>query len=113
MKKIIVFTTILLTSYLTSAQNNWFKTYADSTELLKDAAVITTKFTNDIKKLNPNLAFKVKTIHNTTPYLIYYDDADKTANLPLWTEVISEEKQFFYTVAGDEQQGKEAFGLFF
>lgn len=110
MKKIIVFS-LLLSIQIGMAQKNWFTTYTDSIALVKEAKMITQSFTKDIKKGNKNLKYEIKIVLHTTPYLIYfYKDA---ANIPLWEQVIPEQKQFFYEIAGSEVEGKKFFGLFF
>lgn len=110
MKKTVLVGIVLITT-ISFGQKKWFSTYQDSVALVKDANSITEKFTKDLKKLDSNLKFDIKTILNTTPYLIFfYKDA---ANIPLWEQVIPEQKQFFYTIAGSEAKGKEVFGLFF
>ena len=110
MKKIFILSFVLSIQF-GMAQKNWFKTYSDSIALVKDAQMITQSFTKDIKKLNKNLKYDIKTVLHTTPYLIYfYKDA---ANIPLWEQVIPEQKQFFYEIAGSENEGKKFFGLFF
>ena len=110
MKKIFILSFVLSIQF-GMAQKNWFKTYSDSIALVKDAQMITQSFTKDIKKLNKNLKYDIKTVLHTTPYLIYfYKDA---ANIPLWEQVIPEQKQFFYEIAGSEAEGKKIFGLFF
>lgn len=107
-------TTLILFLAITSisfGQKKWFSTYQDSIALVKDAKAITEKFTSDLKKIDPTIKFDIKTILNTTPYLIFfYKDA---ANIPLWEQVIPEQKQFFYQLAGSEPEGKKIFGLFF
>lgn len=107
-------TTLILFLAITSisfGQKKWFSTYQDSIALVKDANAITQKFTSDLKKIDPTIKFDIKTILNTTPYLIFfYKDA---ANIPLWEQVIPEQKQFFYQLAGNEPEGKKIFGLFF
>lgn len=112
MKKTIVLSFVfLITIYNADAQKKWFTTYTDSIALVKDGNEVSAQFIKDIKKINPKMAFDVKTVLHTTPYLIYfYKDA---ANLPLWAQVIPEQKSFFYEVAGSEAEGKLAFGLFF
>jgi hypothetical protein len=103
--------TLLFIIQITTAQKDWFSTYSDSIKLVKDAQIITKSFTNDIKKNKPDLAFNIKTVLHTTPYLIYfYKDA---ANIPLWQQVITEQKKFFAEIAGNEEEGKRFFGLFF
>lgn len=94
-----------------NAQKKWFATYSDSIALVKDANAITKSFTKDIHKSNKKIQYHIKTVLHTTPYLIYfYKDA---ANIPLWEQVIPEQKQFFYEIAGSEAEGKKFFGLFF
>lgn len=106
--------TFLLFLFITQfsfSQKQWFTTYSDSIALVKDANNITASFTKDIKKISPKLKFDIKTVLNTTPYLIFfYKDA---ANIPLWEQVIPEQKQFFYELGGSEAEGKRIFGLFF
>lgn len=103
--------TLLFIIQITTAQKDWFSTYSDSIKLVKDAQIITKSFTNDIKKNKPDLTFNIKTVLHTTPYLIYfYKDA---ANIPLWQQVITEQKKFFAEIAGNEEEGKRFFGLFF
>ncbi len=112
MKKSILLSFVcLLLTFSASAQRNWFTTYTDSVALVKDANQVSSQFIKDIKKVCPNLKFEVKTILHTTPYLIYFER--DTANLPLWVQVIEQQKGFFYEVAGNESEGKKAFGLFF
>ena len=48
---------------------------------------------------------------NTQPYLIFNDGS--AINLPFWPEVIPEQQDFFVSIAGGEEAGMEAFGLFF
>lgn len=113
MKQFIFSSILLFSTCGCFAQQNWFTLYQDSTELMKDAKDLTTLFESDIKKFRPNIKFSMKAVVNTTPYLIYYDDRNFTANLPLWEQVIPQQKNFFYEVAGNESEGKRAFGLFF
>jgi len=111
MKKITTIVVLLWLSNNAVAQKKWFTTYQDSVALVKDATIITKTFTKDLKKIDPTFKFDIKTVLNTTPYLIFfYKDA---ANIPLWDQVIPEQKQFFYQLAGSESEGKKAFGLFF
>jgi hypothetical protein len=115
MKKSILLVLVLFISTNSFTQKNWFTVYTDSTSLVNDGNEITKQFIADVKKINPDLKFEVTTVLNTTPYLIYFDPSGtvKTANLPIWSQVITEQKQFFYEVAGSEMAGKEAFGYFF
>jgi hypothetical protein len=111
MKKITLLIVIFILSNTTIAQKKWFTLYKDSTALVKDANKVSNQFTKDLKKTTPNLTFNVKTILHTTPYLIYFEK--DTANLPLWEQVIPEQKAFFYDIAGSEEEGKKIFGQFF
>ena len=115
MKKGWVVFVLLFLSQITFAQKEWFSAFTDSTALVKQANQISSTFIKDIAQIKPTLVLTLKTRLNTTPYLIYYDDdgKQKTANLPLWEQVIPEQKAFFYEVAGGEVEGKEVFGLFF
>lgn len=113
MKQFIVLSAFMLFTCQTFAQKNWFSLYKDSIALVTDAKKITTIFENDIKKIKPNLKFSIKAVLNTSPYLIYYDDRNLTANLPIWEQVIPQQKSFFYEVAGSESEGQKAFALFF
>ncbi len=113
MKQIIILSAFLFSTSQIIAQKNWFLPYEDSIEFVKDAQKITTSFENDIKKIRPTIKFSIKPVLNTTPYLIYYDDRNLTTNLPIWEQVIPQQKNFFYEVAGSQAEGKKAFGLFF
>lgn len=113
MKQIIFLSAFLFSTCQMFAQKKWFSLYKDSTQLIKVAKEITTSFENDIKKLKPTITFSIKAVLNTTPYLIYYDDRNMTTNLPIWEQVIPQQKKFFYEVAGSEAAGRKAFGLFF
>lgn len=105
---------IFCTNFL-FAQNKIFTTYSDTVALKKDAEILVKTFTQDVKKMKPDLVFDIKTYVKTTPYLIYYDGstAVKKVNLPFWNEVIPPLKSFMTQVSGSEEKGKEVFGLFF
>ncbi|TAE13845.1 MAG: hypothetical protein EAY72_07880 [Bacteroidetes bacterium] len=113
MLRAYLFFAVLYCSFTASAQKNWFTVYTDTVQLLADAKWVTKQFEADIAQNNPKLTMGVATVVNTTPYLIFYDDRNNSANLPNWSEVIAPQKQFFYQVAGSEANGKEVFGLFF
>lgn len=115
MKKFTLLLTLTIVVNLAFAQKKWFTLYTDSIALVKDGNQVSTLFENDIKKIIPNIEFDIKTVLHTTPYLIYYNDngKEKTANLPLWEQVIPQQKQFLYQIAGSEKNGKMVFGLFF
>lgn len=113
MKNTIVLLAVVL-SFSLQGQNRWFSVYNDSIAMVKDAELISQKFSGKIKNANPTIKTEHwKIIRNTTPYLIYLDINKKTVNLPFWQEVIPEQKEFFRKVSGGELQGKEVFGLFF
>lgn len=96
----------------TKAQNNWFSTYDDSTTLVTDANKLVQQLANRISKVNPKINLHQNiAVKNTKPYLIFINN--NTINLPLWTEVIPPQQQFFFEVAGGKNEGKEVFGLFF
>ncbi len=113
MKKFIIVITLLFFAGQTFAQKEWFSVYKDSTQLTKDANTLIALFEKDIKKINPDIKFSTKAILNTSPFLIYYNYILKTVNLPLWEQVIPQQKSFFYEVAGSETDGKKVFGIFF
>jgi hypothetical protein len=115
MKKIALLLGCTIIMKVAFPQQNWFTLYTDSNALVKDACEVSALFMHDIQQLDPSVAMDVKTILNTTPYLIYYmnNGKEKTANLPLWAQVIPQQQSFFYEVAGGEVAGKNAFGLFF
>ncbi|MCP9751914.1 hypothetical protein [Ferruginibacter sp. HRS2-29] len=113
MKKIALLVCLAFCVQHSFAQDKWFTLYTDSVGLVKDANTVSDLFIADIKKLAPDLKFNPTTILHTTPYLIYYDEREKTANIPLWEQVLPELKGFTYKVAGSEEGGRQMFGLFF
>ena len=113
MKKIPLLLTLLFVGHLTTAQEKWFTSFTDSTALVENANKIATIFINDVKRLKPDIKMDVRVVMNTTPSLIFYNENEKTVNLPLWEQLIPEQKNFFYDVAGNEEYGETAFGLFF
>ena len=54
--------------------------YNDTVALKKDAEALVKTFTKDVKKIQPNILFDIKTRINTNPYLIYYEN--NGVNLP-------------------------------
>jgi hypothetical protein len=97
MKKQLPAVLLILLSHTGFAQQKWFTIYTDSAALVKNASEVTASFISDVKQLQPSIEFNVKAILNTTPYLIFYYDngKEKTANLPLWDQVIAAQKSFF------------------
>lgn len=113
MKKFIFLSAFLFSTCQIFSQKKWFSLYQDSAQLVNDAKKITTSFENDIKKISPSVKYSINAVLNTTPYLIYYDNRNMTANMPIWEQVIPQVKNFFYEVSGGEAEGRKAFGLFF
>ena len=108
----LIFVLSVLLSLQAPAQNRWFSLYSDSTALKNDARNIVHQFTEKVKTSNSSIKLDDWiVVKNTTPYLIYIEK--KNVNLPFWTEVIPQQKDFFTEVSGSEKQGKEVFGLFF
>jgi len=111
MKNLILIFLVLF-SLQSNAQNRWFTTYSDSVALKTDAVKIVNQFKQKVKSANPTIKLDDwKVVKNTSPYLIYIEN--KTVNLPLWQEVIPQQKDFFAEVAEGKEQGREVFGLFF
>ena len=109
----IIFT--ICCSPILFAQNKMFTTYNDTIKLKHDAAKLVATFTKDVKQIQPDILFDIKTRIYTTPYLIYYDgsDAIKNVSLPYWEDVVPPLKTFFTQVSGSEEKGNEVFGMFF
>ncbi len=115
MKKVLLATSFVFIINVVTAQQKWFVKFTDSAQLISIAKNITAKFVKDVKKINPSIKFEINPILNTTPYLIFYNNEnnEKTANLPIWQQVIKPQKQFFYEIAGSQLEGERIFGLFF
>lgn len=112
MRKTLLFLMILFAFVQTNAQNKWFSAYSDSTVLVNDADKNIQQMAENIFKITSIVDLRNnKSVKNTKPYLIFIKN--DTVNLPFWTEVIPQQKQFFAEVAGGEKEGKEVFGLFF
>lgn len=110
-KKYFILLTVLLFAKTIFAQNLWFKLYEDSTALIQDAESIKNRFVKDINSIRPELNFSLKTLIKTTPMLIYYDE--KTAHVPLWSQLPKQMHNWFYAMGGNEVDGKKIFSLFF
>lgn len=110
MKRIILASLFFSIVSFSKAQNNWFILYTDSAQLVQDARTISNDF---LKKVNNPLPAIPTVILNTSPYLIFFFPKDSTVNIPIWSQVINQQKQFFYELAGSEEEGKKMFGLFF
>lgn len=105
---------LLLPVFLFS-QSPLFKVYSDSAKLVQDAKNVTVDFMQQVYKTNESLnVIKPTAVLNTTPYLIFWDDSSQTANMPIWQQVIPQQKQFFIALNNNnEAEGLRMFGLFF
>lgn len=112
MKQILT-VTFLLISFLGFSQKKFFHLYSDSATLVKDANKIVADFSAAVNKIHPVFTPSPTPILNTQVYLISYSPKTNEVNLPIWSQVIPEQKQFFYELAGGEEQGRRMFGLFF
>lgn len=110
MQKTILTLLLIGSFYVSNAQSNWFKLYTDSAVLINDATTIRNAF---LKKVNQPLPAAPTVILNTTPYLIFFFSKDSTVNIPIWSQVITQQQKFFNELAGSEEEGKKMFGLFF
>ena len=109
-----LFTVIfLLISFLGFSQKKFFQIYSDSAALVKDANKIVADFSTAVNKIHPVFTSPPTAILNTQVYLISYSPKTNEVNLPIWRQVIPEQKKFFYELAGSEVQGRRMFGLFF
>lgn len=112
MRNALMILVALLVFMQANAQKKWFTTYSDAASMVADANLIIRQMADRIVKINPiTILNNNSAVKNTQPQLIFIDGI--TINLPFWEEVIPPQKQFFTEVAGGENEGKEAFGLFF
>lgn len=103
----------VLSSIPTFGQKALFYSYADSSSLVNDANDIVDDFTKKVNSINSVFTSKPVAILNTKPFLIFYSPKLNTVNLPIWEQVIPDQKKFFQSLTGNEKDGKEMFGLFF
>ena len=137
MARLLILFILLFSSAAYSQKKLLFTTYSDSAILVQDANRIVQDFTQQIDAIQlvfsatpatpASPASSVGTTNsdsarrnsvplavlNTKPFLIFYSPKANLVNLPLWEQVIPEQKKFFFSLGGDEQKGKELFGLFF
>lgn len=106
---------LLLFPVFLFSQTPLFKVYSDSAKLVQDAKIITNDFMQQVYKTDESLkVIKPTAVLNTTPYLIFWDDSSQTANMPIWQQVIPQQKQFFIQLnQNNEAEGLRMFGLFF
>ena len=110
-----LFTGALLLPFFLFSQSPLFKVYSDSASLVQDAKIVTGDFMQQVYKADESLkTIKPTAVLNTTPYLIFWDDSSQTANMPIWQQVIPQQKQFFIALNNNnEAEGLRMFGLFF
>lgn len=113
MKQIIFIFLISLTGYSGYSQKIFFYLYTDSASLVQDANFIVKDFTLKVNKIKPVVDSQPLAILNTRPFLIFYSSKANKVNLPIWSQVITEQKDFFYNLAGNTEEGKKMFGFFF
>ena len=112
MKKLLVLI-ILLLSFSAFPQKKFFRVYNDSAILVQDANGIVADFSANLNAISPVFTTQPNAIVNTKPFLIFYSPKSNQVNLPMWSQVIPQQKEFFYKLGGNEKKGKEIFGLFF
>ena len=112
MKQIFTFC-ILFISLGAYSQKKFFHLYLDSALLVQDANYIVADFSVNLNAISPVFSSHPKAILNTKPFLIFYSPKSNQVNLPIWDQVIPQQKDFFYKLGGNEKKGKEIFGLFF
>ncbi len=112
MKKLLLII-ILLTSLGAYSQRKLFRLYNDSATLVQDANYVIAAFSTHLNSISPMFNSQPKAILNTKPFLIFYSPKSNLINLPIWKQVISQQKEFFYKLGGNEKKGRKIFGLFF
>jgi hypothetical protein len=112
MKKLLILI-VLLISLGAYSQKKFFRVYHDSAILVQDANHIVAAFSAHLNAISPVFTSQPKAILNTKPFLIFYSPKSNQVNLPIWNQVIPQQKEFFYKLGSNEKKGKEIFGLFF
>ncbi|MGI8598829.1 MAG: hypothetical protein ACR2KB_06185 [Chitinophagaceae bacterium] len=112
MKKILM-TGSMLVSIFVYSQDKLFKVYTDSAFLVNDANKIVDDFVDKVNAISPVFTTKPLAILNTKPYLIFYSPKANQVNLPIWHQVMPQQKEFFTNIAGSEKEGEKVFALFF
>lgn len=95
------------------SQQQLFYVYKDSASLVTDANEVVADFVSKVNAIKPVFTSKPEAILNTQPYLISYSPKANLINLPIWHQVMSQQKDFFNKLSGSEKKGEEAFGLLF
>ena len=111
--KIILLTGSMLVSIFVYSQDKLFKVYTDSAFLVNDANKIVDDFVDKVNAVSPVFTTKPLAILNTKPYLIFYSPKANQVNLPIWHQVMPQQKEFFTNIAGSEKEGEKVFALFF
>jgi hypothetical protein len=104
---------ILFVSSFAYSQKKFFHLYQDSAELVQDANKIVDAFSVHLNSISPIFSSRPKAILNTKPFLIFYSPKSNLVNLPIWEQMIPQQKEFFFKLGGSEKIGKKIFGLFF
>jgi hypothetical protein len=104
---------ILVLSFGAHAQKNFFYTYTDSAKLVGDANSILTDFTSRVNTIHTIFVTQPLAVLNTKPFLIFYSSKSNKINLPIWRQVMAEQKTFFSELAGSKKEGESMFGYFF
>lgn len=112
MKKIL-FLFLLFFNLVLHAQDKLFQVYTDSATLVKDANNLVNGFVQQVNMIKPVFVSQPVAILNTQPFLIFYSAKANKINLPMWQQVIEQQKDFFYEIAGNKTAGAKIFGLFF
>ena len=103
----------LLLSMKGYSQQQLFHLYTDSATLISDANEVVADFVAKVNKINSVFTSKPVAILNTQPYLIFYSAKTNQINLPIWHQVMQQQKAFFTELSGSKEEGEKVFGLFF
>lgn len=110
----IILTVFLLAATLGSySQKTLFYVYDDSAKLVLDGNDLVADFTTKVNSIKHVIDSQPLAILNTRPFLIFYSPKANKVNLPIWHQVIPEQKKFFTELSGDEKAGEKMFGHFF
>lgn len=112
MEKLIIIICLIL-NISTNAQKKLFYVYSDSASLVNDANNIVSDFTSKVNAVKTVFTSNPLAILNTKPYLIFYSPKSNQVNLPIWHQVMRQQKDFFTKLLGSEKEGEKVFGLFF
>ena len=107
---IIIFLLINMSTY---GQKKLFHLYHDSASLVNDANNQIADFVAKVNAIQPVFTSKPLAVLNTKPYLIFYSPKGNQVNLPIWHQVMQQQKEFFTKLAGSEKEGEKVFALFF